>query len=120
MLGLKRAAFMSLAMVALASCAPSASRSQVPNRTEVARCLEGGGSYQQVGMFGSWSCVVAYPDGGRSCTDGSQCAGACISEVDPLPQEGDAVQGACQRTSAQFGCFAAIETGRARHSVCVD
>lgn len=120
MLSPVRLALLAIAAAVLASCAPSASRSQPPDAAAASQCAERGGTYQQVGMFGTWSCVVTYASGGRSCTDGTQCTGACVFEGDPLPREGDAVEGICQRTSAQFGCYAEIENGVARQPICVD
>ena len=87
------------------------------------RCSESGGEYQQVGMLGTWSCVHVYADGGRQCTDGSECvSGACIADLDgdPAPEVSKPAVGFCQRTTAQFGCFATIKDAKVETAICVD
>ena len=89
----------------------------VPNRgyAEQNSCVQRGGKYEQVGMFASWACVIPYPDGGRICSDDSQCKGGCIFEFGgggSEPKKGDRTSGVCQRTDEQFGCFAHVKNGR--------
>jgi hypothetical protein len=74
-------------------------------------------------MFGTWSCVQAYANAGRQCADGSECAsGACIAERDGdwKPAVSAPAVGICQRTTAQFGCFARVEDGKLQAPICVD
>jgi hypothetical protein len=112
-----------LAFVILSCAAPVPHHSK-PDLTEQRACTQRGGKYEQVGMFGTWACVVPYSDGGRVCTEDSQCVGGCIFEFGsggPEPKKGDRVNGICQRTDAQFGCIAHVKDGYLiDDGICVD
>lgn len=129
-----------LAALALMSCAPVANEpaatpapaapapvsSTKPDTVSdagsvsAADCTARGGSMQRVGRMQGQQCVVPFADGGRSCTDGSQCAsGRCIDES-PQARSTGAVTGVCQRTNVQFGCFSRVTGGRAEATLCVD
>jgi hypothetical protein len=103
-----------LFLAAIAACAPTS--------TQTPACTDSGGRYQQVGMFGTWSCVTDYVDGGKQCTKQSQCAGGCFHLLDsgPTPREGDSIAGTCRKDSAPLGCVTEINDGRAGQSFCED
>lgn len=70
-------------------------------------------------------CVHAYPDAGKTCRDGSECQGDCMStEFDSAWNDprliGTEKSGHCQMDDAQFGCFAIVENGRVSHAYCED
>lgn len=121
------------ALFLLCSCAPVAPTGPAPSPASTAEngrpkpdaaaratCVGAGGNYTQVGMMGTWFCVTQYPDAGSVCTDKSQCTGACIFAGSSIPAPNAEVQGSCQRTNAQFGCFSMVEGGHAQPPLCVD
>ena len=88
--------------------------------TSLTGCAMRGGTVAR-GPFGESYCRFVFGDGGQSCTDTSQCIGGCIYE----PEEAYAtplgrVVGVCQRSNAQYGCYAQVVGGRAINSVCAD
>ena len=68
----------------------------------------------------TWVCVTPMADAGNVCTDKTQCAGQCIYDGEHFPSPGATVQGRCQRTNVQFGCFSMVEGGHAQPPLCVD
>lgn len=102
----------------------AARRKAQPSAAEVADCKAQGGSIQGVGMFGMPSCVIPYADGGKVCSDDTDCQGRCIVELghpgEPDLKPGDALTGQCQKDTALFGCYAEIVGGKVEHSICVD
>jgi hypothetical protein len=99
---------------------PASHGPPAPDSAARATCTARGGAYAQVGLMGIWTCVTPYADGGRVCTDKSQCAGACIFAGSEHPHPGAEAQGECQRTNVLTGCFTTIESGRATYPICVD
>jgi hypothetical protein len=84
---------------------------------EQAACDALRGSIEKVGFFSS-ACVYPAPDAGRTCTDSSQCKGACVipSEADT----GESVIGHCAALVNAGGCANYVENGRATGLLCVD
>ncbi|MFT3729434.1 MAG: hypothetical protein QM759_16540 [Terricaulis sp.] len=129
-----RALFAAFAAAVLCACAPVApatpaaaapdqtfTRDQQPTEAAQTACAAAHGAYHQVGLMATWVCVTPMADAGKVCSGRSQCTGQCIYEGgDRQPAQGAAVQGRCQRTNVQFGCFAAVEGGRAQPALCVD
>ncbi len=66
------------------------------------------------------ACVINYPDAGKSCTSGEQCAGDCRAEAGAQVEAGQQINGVCQATSDRFGCFTTIDNGRADATICID
>ncbi len=54
-------------------------------------------------MFGMPACVRPYQDGGKRCTDGSECEGDCIQE-EPWVSAGTKTTGVCEVTDEPCGC----------------
>jgi hypothetical protein len=52
-------------------------------------------------------------DGGKSCTDGEQCEGACILEK-------GAKGATCQKYDIQHGCYWRLTNGDRGTMLCVD
>jgi hypothetical protein len=73
-------------------------------------------------MLRSWTCVVPYPDGGKSCSDDSQCKGGCIAQLNfgPVAKPGTPVRGVCEQANDGFGCTTHVKNGRALDTLCVD
>jgi hypothetical protein len=108
----------SLALSLLAACAPATQTSAPTAQSPEAACTARGGAIKPVGRMQMPTCVVPYADAGKSCTDKSQCEGACILQTTQEPE--GPVTGQCQQSSSQFGCFAKVENGKATHAMCVD
>ena len=95
------------------------SRAAAQAKIDPEECRRQSGTVQQVGMFGTPSCVTPLPDGGNSCRSNADCAGACYApEGAPI---GQAATGTCQvDTSAMFGCHDLVENGVVVAGMCVD
>ena len=108
----------SLALSLLAACAPAAQAPAPAAQSADASCAARGGSMQPVGRLQRPTCVVPYADAGKACSDKADCQGACIAEGNSESQ--GAVNGQCQKTNVQFGCYAKIVNGKATGTICVD
>jgi hypothetical protein len=111
-------ALTAVAALLLAGCAPTAEPAAPTAQTLASACAAKGGAIQPVGKAQIPTCVVAYADAGKACTDKSQCEGACVLEGNLEPQ--GPVTGACQKTNRQFGCYARVVNGKATAAICVD
>ncbi|WP_444902005.1 hypothetical protein ACJJIG_02525 [Microbulbifer sp. SSSA007] len=82
-------------------------------------CVSSGGKVEGIGIFGIPSCVAYYIDGGKSCTDNSQCQGLCFT---PNTHEiGTAILGLCQSSEHDsFGCISTVENGVVSEAFCQD
>jgi hypothetical protein len=70
--------------------------------------------------MGKMTCVMAYADAGKPCTDKAQCLGQCRFEGGkPVAPEASVV-GACQRNTDPCGCFGLVENGKLQAMMCVD
>ena len=65
------------------------------------------------------ACFTPYPDGGRSCSDSSQCAGACIANLSysgrPAVGPGHTVSGQCafyENPQGYGDCNSEVRDGR--------
>ncbi len=84
-----------------------------------ALCRANGGEIRPVCMRGNDFCVVQFADGGKSCTDGSQCAsGRCFGDMQA--EFGRDAVGTCAANNDPCGCFQLIEDGKATPGLCVD
>jgi hypothetical protein len=89
--------------------------------SDAAACAARGGKMLPQGRMQSLQCVVSYTDAGKRCSDGDDCQGGCrIDDVAQAPRAGAAAVGQCQATSSGFGCYTAVENGRAEATICVD
>ena len=110
-----------------ASSAPSAATSpdappepteRHPTASETRACAARGGTIQPVCMLGQLTCVIRYRDGGKRCSDKSDCLGECQYEG-PEPPPPNAA-GRCQRTSDPCGCKALVHHGNVEPTLCAD
>src|ERR1051326_6565248 len=70
---------------------------QRPTSAETRACAARGGTIEPVCMLGELMCVVRYRDGGKECSDKSDCLGECLYEgSEPAPPN---AVGRCQRTN---------------------
>src|SRR5262249_6278598 len=51
---------------------------QRPTSAETRACAARGGTIEPVCMLGELMCVVRYRDGGKPCSDKSDCVGECL------------------------------------------
>lgn len=94
---------------------------RVSESAAAAECAARGGRMLPQGRMQTPQCVVTYADAGRRCTDGDQCQGDCrVADVGAAPPAGAAAAGQCQADSSRFGCYAAVEDGKAEAAICVD
>lgn len=82
---------------------------------ERAQCTSQGGKPGQV-LTGVEGCIRPTTDGGKSCTDGSQCQGTC--NAPPAAKFGDSVQGTCSAEVQHLGCVNLVVQGLASGEVC--
>ena len=61
-------------------------------------------------------CQIRVTDGGKSCTDHSQCQGFCVSDVSA--EYGARITGVCTRDYYQSDCVQGVSRGRAEAIVC--
>jgi hypothetical protein len=105
------------------------------NRTACDRC---GGLWGVHGIASVESCICRTKDGGRRCTSGSDCEGACIVADDAsfeVVQQGDPplgmFVGTCADYVTTFGCYrvapprddgsqALLPEDQAAQDICVD
>lgn len=105
-----------------ASAKPVMSDPQNFNQADQKACTDFGGTYTQAGLLGSYNCFVDYADGGKVCSDISDCQGRCIatdtSRFDPDAPGGQV--GTCQVNDNPFGCYSEIIGGFVQPGLCVD
>ncbi len=80
-------------------------------------CKVHGGEYMVAGLSGRLFCNLKYKDGGKPCSDSSECEGRCITESLPPFFTG---LGYCEKYHATFGCYGEVENGELKNCVCVD
>jgi hypothetical protein len=119
-------------ILALGACAPPQSsaagdpprdQSTSPDGPSVAdakACSDRGGTWRRVCLMGTWSCVMPYSDGGKSCKDKKDCQGQCRYQGEGVLEPGSPVTGVCQRNSDPCGCFAEVRDGKLQPTLCVD
>ena len=85
---------------------------------DLAKCESTGGLIEGVGMFGEAACVTHFSDGGKKCSDSSDCQGNCM--VYGEFRTGDQVEGQCAaQTPEQGGCFARVNNGKVQPGICI-
>lgn len=92
------------------------------NEPDQTACSEFGGTYQQAGLLGYFNCFVAYDDGGKTCSDASDCQGNCFATA-AVSFDPDAVggqTGTCAVNDSPFGCRSEIINGVVQPGTCVD
>ena len=95
------------------------SRAAALAKIDQEQCRAEAGTIRGVGMFGTPACVKPYADGGRPCSDGSECTGLCKAPESSIV--GSRSTGTCQKDTHDFyGCYDKIETGTVVAGVCFD
>lgn len=110
---LRSALALTFALASAVGCARHPTRLTTLSAAEVRSCLASGG-YESRTPFGQPFCQQSYPDGGRSCSAKSDCAGRCISEGDQAKAAalGAPSSGLCEKDHESFACFAVVDGGK--------
>lgn len=85
-----------------------------------ASCKIAGGDWRPICRMQTLSCVITYPDAGKACTDGDDCAGNCEGAVTGAAGAGQPATGVCSTNSDPCGCHTFIEDGKATATLCAD
>ena len=85
---------------------------------DIRTCLSRGG--RLVALAGVASCYEAYTDGGKICSDSSECEGACVVEEPLTVESGVATTGMCQPEEPVSSCYATITNGIAGLTICIN
>ena len=85
----------------------------VDKDTTKKECLERGGIWGKGGLMLMETCNLPTSDGGRVCTDFSQCEGSCVGK------NTDSTVGECSEWKIILGCNVFLRNGRAE-TICVD
>ena len=83
-------------------------------------CRAKGGTIRKVCRLQQPACVVPYSDGGKRCTDNSQCKGKCIADMDHAPAPDETVVGRCLRDDDPCGCRVEVVAGKVAGGGCYD
>jgi len=82
------------------------------DKPEGARCSE------STGGFGQQICLCETDDSGKTCTDSSECEGACVAEASDSMCEAQ-TQGTCSSVTPLFGCYCRVDSESVA-VICVD
>jgi len=107
----------------LHGCAPDLNMQGTGPTRQVSACAQSGGFLDARGRRQTVLCVHPYSDAGKACSSRADCQGRCIADRPAeggLPAMGAPVAGHCQADDKLFGCFAEVENGKARASLCID
>jgi hypothetical protein len=104
---------------------------------EEAECLEQGGRWEVLGFSGP-GCNLPSSDGGKACTDISECEGLCLADndeimvdngqgilvpdpkrIDEINAQGEELEGVCSMWQSDFGCHVVVEKGKFV-VICID
>lgn len=90
---------------------------------EAQACLADNGRVTAVGLGGDEGCIRPMPDGGKACTDGSQCKSYyCIADPKkgriPPSRIGSKGVGICTPTNAFPSCMDVVRNGRFQIGSC--
>ena len=94
-------------------------REQAVDEFNVYECIMQGKAVVAAGMHGMPACIDIYSDGGKVCSDSSECEGRCTTRE--VVEAGARISGVCQGSGLdRFGCYNQISNGVARPAICVD
>lgn len=83
------------------------------------KCESQGGMWVALGRRGLGSCARIATDGGKPCTDSSQCELGCTYRGGPRQADGSVV-GVCASLDREAGCRTNVQNGKVASAVCVD
>lgn len=116
-----------LLFLALTACTPVAGPTPAPVAptpvvlsSDPAACQAAGGAIRRVCMMGKPSCVIAYSDAGKACTNSGQCQGRCLADDGYSPKAPGPVAAHCEPDSDRCGCATEVIGGQAQATLCID
>jgi hypothetical protein len=78
-----------------------------------------GGNWTHIGLPGTPKrCDLKATDGGKLCTDSSQCQGECMAPAGA--SEASETKGTCSDYILNFGCARRVENGVVGMEICAD
>lgn len=80
-------------------------------------CASAGGLWTRGGMAHTLSCILPAKDGGKSCTDRSQCQYGCNYWGQPVGPDVP-VAGVCEFSNRPLGCYAPVVDGKVGFRIC--
>jgi hypothetical protein len=83
------------------------------------RCLARGGTWKRVCLAQRLYCVLPTADGGKPCTDSSQCVNGCVAGAG-APAGGAPVVGQCRRDNDPCNCWTDVRDGTLTLTQCAD
>lgn len=98
-------------------CDAAKMREEALTKFDFDGCKKKGGYVDGGGMWGLPYCKIEYADGGKPCTDNSQCQGKCTIELGYSPER---TEPTCQTDNSWDGCRSEVVDGVIQPSYCVD
>jgi hypothetical protein len=84
------------------------------------KCHARGGSWSREGRLQYLTCVMPTKDGGKVCSDSSECEQECLYTHGDPAAPGGQVKGRCAPTNNPFGCSTPVVKGEIGSTRCVD
>jgi hypothetical protein len=84
------------------------------------QCLSRGGRWYREGLMRVLQCVVPTRDGGKNCSDGTQCEHECVYTGRTLHEASEPITGQCSHERNHFGCRTLVAKGKIGFTICVD
>lgn len=84
----------------------------------ISACEEAGGEWKKVGIAPNEMCVLRTKDGGRQCTDNSECEAGCRAPENA--KAGERAVGICIYDNSKVGCSSWLQKGIVSPMLCVD
>lgn len=104
---------------------PRGAKIEIPKDKET--CLAKNGKWAKIGPAPVESCNLPTSDGGKECTDTSECEGTCLAalsnkEQNLVMREKKTIQtkGKCTPWVITVGCQARVQNGKVQGILCID
>lgn len=110
---ISRYSMLFLAAVMLNACSHAEKKKFAAPATNAdqATCEASGGKIQRVCGDGYFACVAPYPDGGKHCSDSSECFGTCSVPAAQTVFPPGKNKGTCQKTTVPCECYRKVIHG---------
>jgi hypothetical protein len=92
-------------------------RENALKKIDVAACVRKGGYIDGAGLFGLPFCKFDYSDGGKLCSDDSDCQGKCTIEYGRTPEQ---TKPRCTYDNSWDGCYSEVVKGEVQPAICYD
>ena len=87
-----------------------------PEAYTESECKEAGGEWLYIKFESQFICEIATKDGGKECSDNSQCMSFCEASISASP--GEKVPGKCYPFYDWRGCTQGVKNGKAEIEAC--